>query len=226
VGGGPIPRPGEISLAHNGVLFLDELPEYQRHVLEVLRVPMESGRILISRAARQAEFPARFQLVAAMNPCPCGMAGAGASQCHCSAEQIQRYRHRVSGPLLDRIDIQVEVLRPNVSVLDFHRNPGEKTSLIKKRVLRARQCQIDRNNKPNAQLEPREIQKHCCLEDEQRQLLEQASEQLNFSPRACHRVLKVARTIADLDNQAVIKSAQLAEAIAFRRPGLITPVSG
>jgi magnesium chelatase family protein len=220
VGGGPVPRPGEISLAHNGVLFLDELPEYHRHVLEVLRVPMETGQIHISRAARQATFPARFQLIAAMNPCPCGMAGGG--NCYCSAEQIQRYRHRVSGPLLDRIDIQVEVLKPSVSVLDFQSCRGEATSMIRRRVLAARQLQIDRGNMPNAHMEARDIQTYCNLEGPQRKLLEEASDQLGFSPRACHRVLKVARTIADLEGIDPIATSHLAEAIAMRRPDLKT----
>ncbi len=220
VGGGSSPRPGEISLAHNGVLFLDELPEFNRHVLEVLRVPMETGYIQISRAARQAEFPARFQLVAAMNPCPCGMSGAGSGSCYCSAEQIQRYRHRVSGPLLDRIDIQVEVLRPTVSVLDFNRQSGETTASIRERVVAARQCQLNRSNRPNALMDTRHIQQHCVLGKAQRQLLEMASEQLELSPRACHRILKVARTIADIDRLEQIKTEHIAEAIAMRRPGM------
>ncbi len=215
VGGGPVPRPGEISLAHNGVLFLDELPEFNRHVLEVLRVPMETGEILISRAARQATFPARFQLVAAMNPCPCGMAGGG--NCLCSAEQIQRYRHRVSGPLLDRIDLQIEVLKPSVSVLDFQSSGGETTSVIRQRVLAARELQFERAKMPNAHMEARDIQTYCNLGGQQRKLLEQASDQLNFSPRACHRVLKVARTIADLEEKSQIATYHLAEAIAMRR---------
>ncbi len=219
VGGGSVPRPGEISLAHNGVLFLDELPEFGRHVLEVLREPMESGRILISRAARQAQFPARFQLVAAMNPCPCGMAGASNDQCHCSAEQIQRYRHRVSGPLLDRIDIQVEVLRPSASVLDFHRCGGEKTSSIRARVVRARNRQTQRQGQPNALMDPARIRRYCRLGKEQRNLLEAAAEQFGFSPRGCHRVLKVSRTIADLDEKAGLLTDHLAEAIALRHAG-------
>jgi magnesium chelatase family protein len=219
VGGGPVPRPGEISLAHNGVLFLDELPEFNRHVLEVLRVPMETGKILISRAARQAEFPARFQLVAAMNPCPCGMAGAGSGNCHCSAEQIQKYRHRVSGPLLDRIDIQVEVLRPAVCLFDFNHMSGEGTASIRTRVVAAHEIQIARSGYSNARLEVRQIQKFCGLGSEQRELLELASEQMEFSPRACHRVLKVARTIADLDASEQIETMHLSEAIALRRPG-------
>ncbi len=221
VGGGPVPRPGEISLAHNGVLFLDELPEFNRHTLEALRVPMETGRILISRAARQAEFPARFQLVAAMNPCPCGMAGAGTGNCHCSSEQIQRYRHRVSGPLLDRIDIQAEVLRPAVSVLDFNCKAGEETASIRTRILAAHKRQLARANRPNALLEARQIQKYCSLGKAQRKLLEMVSEQLEFSPRACHRVLKVARTIADLEAAEKIETRHLAEAISLRRPGMM-----
>jgi magnesium chelatase family protein len=217
VGGGPVPRPGEISLAHNGVLFLDELPEFNRHVLEVLRVPMESGKILISRAARQAEFPARFQLVAAMNPCPCGMAGSGSGNCNCSAEQIQRYRHRVSGPLLDRIDIQVDVLRPRMSVLDFQNHVGEASAFIRSRVIRARNIQAKRNGHTNACLEPAGIQEHCALGSSQRRLLDNASEQWQFSPRACHRILKVARTIADLEGTLDISESHLAEAIALRK---------
>jgi len=219
VGGGPVPRPGEISLAHNGVLFLDELPEFDRHVLEVLRVPMESGWIHISRAARQARFPARFQLVAAMNPCPCGMSGGPPGQCWCSAEQIQRYRYRVSGPLLDRIDIRAEVLRPEVSVLDFRDHGGECSADIRARVVAAREVQRGRGPRPNARLQPPEIQEHCRLGSEQRKLLEAACEHYHLSPRASHRVLKVARTIADLDGEGGIGTAHLAEAIALRRPG-------
>jgi magnesium chelatase family protein len=222
VGGGSVPKPGEISLANNGVLFLDELPEYSRHVLEVLRVPMETGTILISRAARQAEYPARFQLVAAMNPCPCGMAGSAAGNCYCSAEQIQKYRHRVSGPLLDRIDIQIEVLRTEVSVLDFHREHGEDSAIIKARVQAARNLQIQRGKQPNAHLDTTQIQVICALGREQKELLETASEKLNFSPRACHRVLKVSRTIADLEASEHIRSKHLAEAIALRRPGTMS----
>jgi magnesium chelatase family protein len=220
VGGGSVPKPGEISLANNGVLFLDELPEFSRHVLEVLRVPMETGTILISRAARQAEYPARFQLVAAMNPCPCGMAGSNVGSCYCSAEQIQKYRHRVSGPLLDRIDIQIEVLRTEVSVLDFHRQPGESTTSIRARVQAARDIQMQRSERPNALLDTKQIQAYCGLGKKQRTLLETASEKLKFSPRACHRVLKVSRTIADLDASEPIRSKHLAEAIALRKQGM------
>ena len=226
VGGGTVPRPGEISLAHNGVLFLDELPEFNRHVLEVLREPMESGRILISRAARQAEFPARFQLVAAMNPCPCGMAGSEGGQCHCSTEQIQKYRQRVSGPLLDRIDIRIEVLRPRISVLDFQNHEGESSAVIRARVERARDVQVARTGHTNACLEPAGIQQHCALGPSQRRLLDKVSEQWRFSPRACHRILKVARTIADLEQLEIISEAHLAEAIALRRPDATPPKNG
>ena len=217
VGGGSHPRPGEISLAHNGVLFLDELPEFSRHVLEVLRVPLESGRIIISRAARQAEFPARFQLVAAMNPCPCGHAGDPTGRCHCSAEQIDRYRNRVSGPLLDRIDIQVEVPRPAVSILDIETAPGESSRQVRQRVAGARSLQLDRAGVPNAHLDVGGVREYCQLGRQQRQLFKSAADQLGFSPRACHRVLKVARTIADLGDHKDIEHVHLAEAIAFRR---------
>lgn len=149
-GGGSRPRPGEISLAHNGVLFLDELPEYGRHTLEILREPIESGSIVISRAVRQARFPARFQLVTAMNPCPCGLSGDETGRCHCSAEQIQRYRNRVSGPLLDRIDIQVEVLRPKSSILSASTDNIETSEDVRKRVIDARRIQTRRAGKPNA----------------------------------------------------------------------------
>jgi magnesium chelatase family protein len=220
VGGGPVPRPGEISLAHNGVLFLDELPEFSRHVLEVLREPMESGQILISRAARQAEFPARFQLVAAMNPCPCGMAGASNGVCNCSAEQIQRYLARISGPLLDRIDIHVEVLRPDVPVLDLSAANGEASADIRARVVHARQLQLRRSGAANALLDISGIRQHCALRPPEQALLEQAALKLDLSPRACHRVLKVARTIADLDGAERIGTTQLAEAIALRKPAL------
>ncbi len=219
VGGGSHPRPGEISLAHNGVLFLDELPEFNRHVLEVLREPMESGRIVISRAARQAEFPARFQLVAAMNPCPCGHAGDRASACRCSADQVARYRNRVSGPLLDRIDIHVEVGRPSSSLLDPARPAGESSGAVRARVSDAREIQQQRAGKPNAHLGASGIRAHCATGPAERELLETAVRQLALSPRACHRVLKVARTIADLGRRDAISGEDLAEAIAYRSHG-------
>ena len=217
-GGGSRPRPGEISLAHNGVLFLDELPEFGRYTLEILREPIESGRIVISRAARQATFPARFQLITAMNPCPCGMAGDDSGRCYCSAEQIQRYRNRVSGPLLDRIDIQIEVLRPNTSILSVPSENIENSEKVRDRVIQSRRIQSHRAGKPNALLTNTDLKKFCQIKCETLQLLENAAEQLYLSPRACHRILKVSRTIADLEQTRDIHSEHVAEAIALRRP--------
>jgi magnesium chelatase family protein len=209
--------PGEISLAHNGVLFLDELPEFGRHTLEILREPIESGCIVIARAARHATFPARFQLVAAMNPCPCGLSGDDSGRCMCSAEQIQRYRSRVSGPLLDRIDIQVEVLRPKTSILSSSTDGIENSASVRERVIRAREIQFARAGKTNAMMGNGELEQFCSLNKETQRLLEQAAEQLYLSPRACHRILKVSRTIADLDQAENIGSRHVAEAIAYRR---------
>jgi magnesium chelatase family protein len=223
VGGGSQPRPGEISLAHNGVLFLDELPEFSRHVLEVLREPMESGQIMISRAARRALYPARFQLVAAMNPCPCGHAGDPRVDCRCTAEQVQRYHHRVSGPLLDRIDIQVEVPRPATSTLFPAASDGRSSASVRARVERAHRAQLRRNGAPNARLEGNGIRRWCSLGGELRSLLDTAADQLGFSPRASLRVLKVARTIADLEGHAEIDEADLAEAISYRHQGPVQP---
>jgi len=217
VGGGSKPRPGEISLAHHGVLFLDELPEFSRHVLEVLREPMESGQIIICRAARHAQFPARFQLVAAMNPCPCGYAGDKTGQCHCTGEQIQRYKARISGPLLDRIDLQVEVPRPPALVLYAKGPRPENSAAVRARVISAREIQLQRSGAPNAQLSNKALRKYCALDDACLHLLESAARQLAFSPRGCQRILKVARTLADLEGCAVIGINQLAEAIAYRR---------
>jgi magnesium chelatase family protein len=216
-GGGSRPKPGEISLAHNGVLFLDELPEFGRHALEVLREPLESGQIVISRAARQATFPARFQLVTAMNPCPCGMAGDNSGRCGCSFEQIQRYRGKISGPLLDRIDIQVEVMRPDKSILSEPADDIENSEAVRQRVIASRARQLARAGKPNALLDNSELSAYCHIEGEQLGLLETAAEQLYLSPRACHRILKVARTIADMDRAEDIACEHIAEAIAFRR---------
>ncbi|MBN8737610.1 MAG: YifB family Mg chelatase-like AAA ATPase [Xanthomonadales bacterium] len=220
VGGGSHPRPGEISLAHNGVLFLDELPEFDRHVLEVLREPMESGRIVISRAARSAEFPARFQLVAAMNPCPCGYAGDAGGRCHCSPDAIARYRSRISGPLLDRIDIMVDVPRIPLAELDGARNAGDEDSAtVRARVITARGVAMQRAGKPNAALGTREIERDCALGDAERALLQRAMDRLGLSARAYHRVLRVARSIADLAGSARIAREHLAEAIQYRRTG-------
>jgi magnesium chelatase family protein len=217
VGGGSIPRPGEISLAHHGVLFLDELPEFDRRVLEVLREPLESGRIIISRAARQAEFPAAFQLVAAMNPCPCGYAGDLSGRCGCSPEAIRRYRGRVSGPLLDRIDLQIEVPRVPLAELGEIAMAGESSDVVRARVIAARARQLERANKPNAGLSNREVLRDCALATNDRNLLERALDKLGLSARAYHRILRVARTIADLDGKERIITAHLSEAIQYRR---------
>jgi magnesium chelatase family protein len=195
VGGGGQPRPGEISLAHNGVLFLDELPEFSRHVLEVLREPLESGRILISRAARQAEFPARFQLIAAMNPCPCGHAGDRKACCRCTAEQIQRYHARVSGPLLDRIDVQLEVPRPSRSVIQPDARGESHSAGVAARVERSRKRQLERQGVLNAHLDAEGIRRWCRLRPPELELMEEAADRLGLSPRACHRVLKVAASV-------------------------------
>jgi len=218
VGGGSHPRPGEISLAHNGVLFLDELPEFDRHTLEVLREPLESGRIVISRAARQAEFPARFQLVAAMNPCPCGYAGDPNGRCRCTPDTIARYRGRISGPLLDRIDLSVDVPRLPLSELDGARRPQDESSAtVRARVIAARERAIARASKPNAALTTREIERDCTLGDNERALLQRALDKLGLSARAYHRVLRVARSIADLAGSDGIGREHLAEALQYRR---------
>jgi len=218
VGGGSHPRPGEISLAHHGVLFLDELPEFDRRVLEVLREPLESGRIVISRAARQAEFPARFQLVAAMNPCPCGYAGDADGRCHCTPDAIARYRGRISGPLLDRIDIVSDVPRIPLTELNAKRGVhNEDSASVRGRVIAARNLAMQRAGKPNAALAVREIERDCALGDAERTLLERAMEKLSLSARAYHRVLRVARTIADLAGNEHIAREHLAEAVQYRR---------
>jgi len=215
-GGGSTPRPGEISLAHNGVLFLDELAEFSRHVLDVLREPLETGSITISRAARQAEFPARFQLVAAMNPCPCGYHGSPDGRCRCSPDIIQRYQSRLSGPLLDRIDMQVLVGTLPVSELATQ-TPGEPSAVIAARVAVAAERQWVRQGKPNSRLHGGEIDIHCRPDTAGEQLLHTAMARLNWSARAYHRVLKVARTIADLAGCARVEQAHVAEAIQYRR---------
>lgn len=218
VGGGSNPRPGEISLAHLGVLFLDELPEFDRRVLEVLREPMESGHIDISRAARQSRFPARFQLVAAMNPCPCGYLGVAEGRCRCTAEQVARYRGRISGPLLDRIDMHVEV--PRVEIAQFAgpaSAPPETTAALRARVISAHERQLARAGKANAVLTPPEIERDCGLDATGQRLMEQALARLGLSARAYHRILKVARTIADLQGAPGIDTMHLGEAIGYRR---------
>ena len=216
VGGGSQPRPGEISMAQHGVLFLDELPEFDRRVLEVLREPLESARISVSRAARQAEFPADFQLVAAMNPCPCGFLGHPNGRCHCTPDQVARYRRRISGPLLDRIDLQVEV--PAVPQEDLARGvDGEASAVVRERVRVARARQLERQGRSNAALPAREMDRHCTPDAAGATLLKQAISRLGLSARAYHRVLKVARTIADLAGAAKVASAHVAEAVQYRR---------
>ncbi len=218
VGGGSNPRPGEISLSHHGVLFLDELPEFDRRVLEVLRQPLESGRITISRAAHQADLPARFQLVAAMNPCPCGYLGDQNGRCHCSADAVARYRGRISGPLLDRIDLHVEVGPPPRDALRVGSpSDGETSAVVRKRVEGARDRMIKRSGRMNAELRGRALEQVVRLTATDHDLLESAVERLGLSARAYHRILRVARTIADLAGSAEIATAHLAEAIGYRR---------
>jgi magnesium chelatase family protein len=213
VGGGSHPQPGEISLAHHGVLFLDELPEFKPHVLEALREPLETGRIIISRAARQTEFPARFQLVAAMNPCPCGYFGDPDGRCRCTPDQVMRYRNRISGPLLDRIDLQVEVPRVRLNLL---KTPtGDDSETVRRRVERARSIQ-QRRGCLNARLATDQIMRYCHLDNRQKQLLDKAAQRFMLSPRAVHRILKVARSIADLGGSENIAIAHLQEAIGYR----------
>jgi magnesium chelatase family protein len=219
VGGGGVPRPGEISLAHHGVLFLDELPEFSRHVLEVLREPLESGHITISRAARQADFPASFQLIAAMNPCPCGWLGHPSGKCRCSQDAVLRYQDKISGPLLDRIDLQVPVAAMAPDAIAA-RADGEASAAVAERVARAHARQLARQGKANQRLSTREIDRHCELDDAAEQLLRNAMRHLHWSARAYHRVLKVARTIADLAACAQLQSEHVAEAIQYRR-GLV-----
>jgi magnesium chelatase family protein len=215
VGGGSHPRPGEISLAHNGVLFLDELPEFDKRVLEVLREPMESGHITISRAAQQAEFPANFQLIAAMNPCPCGYLGDPNGRCQCSPEKVRRYRSRISGPMLDRIDLHIEV--PNLPRSELRQDTiRESSAEVRARVIAARERQIKRNNKANNLLRNQEIEEICKLTPTDERLLDTAIERLGLSARAWYRILKVARTIADLADSDEIKTSFLTEAITYR----------
>ncbi len=209
--------PGEISLAQNGILFLDELPEFSRHVLEVLREPLESGKIIISRAARTAEFPARFQLVASLNPCPCGYFGDPDRTCECSVGQIQNYRNRISGPLLDRIDLQVEVPRIPHKTLRQPSAQNITSETIKQQVIKSRKIQLDRNNgKSNAHLQGKEIEHYIQLREPLLDFLEQVVDQLRLSARAYHRIIKVSRTIADLEASESVEQNHLAEAISFR----------
>jgi len=219
IGGGHVPRPGEVSLAHNGVLFLDELPEFKKHVLEVLRQPLEDLKVTISRAASTLTYPASFMLVAAMNPCPCGYLGDSKHPCRCSYQQIHRYRSKISGPLLDRIDIHVDV--PAVPYKDIMRQSAAETSAsIRSRVARARRVQSERFARTrifcNAQMGSRQIKKYCRIDAACSNLLEAAIDKLGLSARAYNRVLKIARTIADLAVAPQIAVEHVSEAIQYR----------
>ncbi|MBN1684196.1 MAG: YifB family Mg chelatase-like AAA ATPase [Gammaproteobacteria bacterium] len=216
VGGSNPPRPGEISLAHHGVLFLDEFPEFNRQVLEALREPLESAKITISRAARQIEFPADFQLIAAMNPCPCGYLGDPEKLCRCSPTQIQRYRMKVSGPILDRIDMYIEMPRIAAKTLT-QETVGEKSEIVRERVEKARELQLKRAGKINTKLTNSELKKFITLTKEQQNLLTEALQKLHLSARSYHRILKIALTIADLAESDTIETQHLIEAINFRK---------
>jgi len=216
VGGGSNPKPGEISLAHNGVLFLDELTEFDRHTLDVLREPLETGSITISRAARQAEFPANFQLIAAMNPCPQGYNCDGKSLCQCTHEQQRKHRSRISAPLLDRIDIHIEVPAIDRKALIENNETIESSEAIKQRIDAANQKQQQRCGKTNAELSSRETENFCALKNAEVKLLDQAMEKLKLSARAYHRILRMSRTIADLDDADDIEAKHLSEAISYR----------
>lgn len=233
VGGGGLPRPGEISLAHHGVLFLDELPEFSRQTLDCLREPLESGEITVSRAARHATFPARFQLIAAMNPCPCGWWGDASGRCHCSIEQVRRYTARVSGPLMDRMDLQLHVkpvprtwLSPAAGAA-----VSEGSEMVRQRVMAARQAQISRQGQLNAMLAAGQLDSHMRLSEDAARLLDEALERMGWSARAYHRVLRVARTIADLAGSAGVEQSHVGEALHYRqldRSGTLpsAPISG
>ncbi|WP_287910161.1 YifB family Mg chelatase-like AAA ATPase [Acinetobacter sp.] len=215
VGGGSNPKPGEITLAHLGVLFLDELPEFDKKVLEVLRQPLESKEIIISRASRQITFPANFQLIAAMNPCPCGYAFNQDSRCQCSAESIKRYQSRISGPLLDRIDLHIDV--PPLKAQELQdTTPVEDSATVRERVLHAFHFQIQRQGGLNHALSPKQLERHVVLNETSRKMIEMAQQRLNLSARAYHRILRVSRTIADLAQSEQIQSTHLTEALSYR----------
>jgi magnesium chelatase family protein len=216
VGGGSPPRPGEISLSHNGILFLDEMPEFPRAALEALREPLETGTITISRAAQRSEFPARFQLIGAMNPCPCGYLGSGTHACRCTPDQIQRYQSKLSGPLMDRIDLHIEVpALPNGELLNAP--AGESTDSIRARCTTARERALARQGKSNMALQGQELEQFVLLDSEATKFLNVAAARLGWSARATHRALKVARTIADMACAQTTQVTHLAEAMQYRR---------
>jgi magnesium chelatase family protein len=222
IGGGIIPRPGEVSLSHNGVLFLDELPEFPRNVLEVMRQPLEDGNVTIARAAMSLTFPARFMLAAAMNPCPCGYHGSGQRECHCTEPMIQRYVSKISGPLMDRIDIHIDVPAVNYKELRASDSKTESSAQIRERVVRAREVQLNRfavageRNYSNAQMSSRQIRVYCELGSDSERMLERAMQQQGLSARAHDRILKVARTVADMEANPQIEAKHIAEAIQYR----------
>jgi magnesium chelatase family protein len=222
IGGGIIPRPGEVSLSHNGVLFLDELPEFPRNVLEVMRQPLEDGNVTIARASMSLTFPARFMLAAAMNPCPCGYHGSGQRQCQCTETMIQRYVSKISGPLMDRIDIHIDVPAVNYKELRGNDSKSESSAQIRERVVRAREVQLNRfaaageRNYSNAQMSSRQIRTYCDLGTDSERMLERAMQQQGLSARGHDRILKVARTIADMEANPQIESKHIAEAIQYR----------
>ncbi|MDP0561767.1 MAG: YifB family Mg chelatase-like AAA ATPase [Candidatus Endonucleobacter sp. (ex Gigantidas childressi)] len=219
VGGGSKPKPGEISYAHNGVLFLDEIPEFQRNALEMLREPLESGSVVITRAKAQECFPASFQLVAAMNPCPCGYLGDSRRACRCTPDQISRYRNKLSGPLLDRIDLQVEVSSQGAQQLfeEYSPKPEESSVYIQGKVTEARKRQIERQGKPNSQLQSKELQVFCKIGISDQRFLQDICDKFAYSTRAIHRIQRVARTLADLDSVEQIQKHHLAEAVHYRK---------
>jgi magnesium chelatase family protein len=216
VGGGSKPSPGEISLAHHGILFLDELTEFDRHTLDVLREPMETGNITISRAARQADFPARFQLIAAMNPCPQGYSCDGKNLCSCTPQQQLKHRNRLSAPFLDRIDIHIEVPRIDLQALDKSATKSETSEQVRQRVLVAFNHQKSRGPRFNSELNVKEVEIFCALDEKEKLLLDKAMDRLKLSARAYHRILKLARTIADIEDSRHIESPHLMEAISYR----------
>lgn len=216
VGGGKFPRPGEISLAQNGILFLDELTEFMRSALEQLREPLETGKINIARANQSVQYPAKFQLVAACNPCKCGFLGDGTDRCQCSAMSIESYRAKLSGPMLDRIDMHLNLPRVDMKTLQSKQADGETSKVIKQRVTHARRVQIQRQNKLNSELSSKELEAFCELNEGQLNFLAMVCEKLNMSARAYHRILRLARTIADMSGEASISKTHLSEAIGFR----------